>query len=36
MLAYFFSILLRDIVENCRLDRWQWDGLAWRTWKNGC
>ena len=27
----FFSILLRDIVENSGLDRWQRRGLAWRT-----
>jgi hypothetical protein len=31
MLADFFSILLRDIVENSGLDRWQRHGLAGRT-----
>ncbi len=31
MLADFFSILLRDIVENIRLDRWQGRRLSRRT-----
>ena len=34
MLADFFSILLRDIVQNGRLDRRQRRRLAWRAWKN--
>ncbi len=34
MLADFFSILLRDIVENIGLDRWQRRGQAGRTGKD--
>jgi hypothetical protein len=34
MLADFFSILLRDIVENSGLDRRQRRGLAGRTGKD--
>jgi hypothetical protein len=34
MLAGFFSIVSGDVVENGRLNRWQWRGLAGRTWKN--
>jgi len=28
------STLLRDLVEDSRLNRWQRRGLAWRTGKN--
>ena len=31
----FFSILLWDVIENRRLNRWQWRGLAGRAWKDG-
>jgi hypothetical protein len=34
MLADFFSILLRDIVENIGLDQWHRRGLAGRTGKD--
>jgi hypothetical protein len=33
-LADFFSILLRDLVKNSGLDRWQRRGLARRTGKD--
>lgn len=35
MLAVYFSIVSRNVVENRGLNRWQWRGLARRPGKNG-